>query len=640
MVLFQGTQPSWLLTYYEYTPLVTDIDDGLFYGGRAQAWIGDFVKIGASAMTDQSGTVNRELLGADITLRMNAGTYIKAEFAQTKGPGYGEVGSGDGGFFSSPTNNGSGTGAIAPFSNDAVGYRIEAAADLAELGVSQIGGVLTAYYQHRDAGFAAPGQYTANEIDQFGVSATVQVAEGIEVRGAFDHTSDVTSNSDRSDANLDVVWKVSDNWSVGGGVGYVENTSGDRLDVGGEVRYHGQDYEVYAFGQLTAAVSGTLEDNNRFGVGGNVKVTEKLSIGGEISEGDGGLGARLSADYHYSDRTEYYLAYELTDRTNTGSGTAKSGGSVTFGGKTRYTDALSVYGEERIAHVGSSVTGLTHAYGVTYTPNDRWTFGASGEYGDVSDGVGGTALERVAVTGEVGYGVPGLSVGAAIEARFEEDSAKNTRDTYLGRATLSYKMNPDWRLQAKINAAFSESSVTSSFEDAEFIEASLGFAYRPINNDKLNALVKYTGHYDLPTSVATNATSGAAANYKQRSHIFSGDVIYDINEMFSVGAKYGLKVGERTTSRSSNDFYKSTVHLGVLRADMHVVKNWDAVIEARMLYEQESDTVRYGALAAVYRHFGDNFKVGVGYNFASFTDDLTNTDADAHGFFINAVSKF
>ena len=134
---------------------------------------------------------------------MNAGTYIKAEFAQTSGPGYGEVGSGDGGFTSGAINNGSGTGAIAPFSTDAVGYRIEAAADLAELGVSQIGGVLTPITSTVMRVLQPPAQYTANEIDQFGVSATVQVADGIEVRGAFDHTSDVTSNSDRTDANLD-----------------------------------------------------------------------------------------------------------------------------------------------------------------------------------------------------------------------------------------------------------------------------------------------------------------------------------------------------------------------------------------------------------------------------------------------------
>ena len=36
--------PAYLVAYYEYTPLVTDLDDGLFYGGRAQAWIGDFVR--------------------------------------------------------------------------------------------------------------------------------------------------------------------------------------------------------------------------------------------------------------------------------------------------------------------------------------------------------------------------------------------------------------------------------------------------------------------------------------------------------------------------------------------------------------------------------------------------------------------
>jgi len=154
------------------------------------------------------------------------------------------------------------------------------------------------------------------------------------------------------------------------------------------------------------------------------------------------------------------------------------------------------------------------------------------------------------------------------------------------------------------------------------------------------SLAKYTGHYDLPTSSAVSATSGAAVDYKQRTHIVSADVLYDLNKNITIGGKYGLKMGERTTSRTTNDFYKSTLHLGVVRADFHVVKNWDAVVEGRMLFEQETDTVRYGALAAVYRHFGDNLKVGVGYNFASFSDDLTNVEADAHGVFINAVSKF
>ena len=51
-------------------------------------------------------------------------------------------------------------------------------------------------------------------------------------------------------------------------------------------------------------------------------------------------------------------------------------------------------------------------------------------------------------------------------------------------------------------------------------------------------------------------------------------------------------------------------------------------------------SIRYGALAAVYRHMGDNLKVGGGYNFGSFDDDLTNVSFDKHGLFLNAVAKF
>jgi hypothetical protein len=636
--------PIHLVSYYEFTPTAANFD-GYLYGGRAEAWLGDLVRVGGSGMMDQSGVNDRELLAGDVTVRLTAGTYAKAEYAQTSGSGFGEIGSGDGGFAFLNQNNGESVDDIGPVVNEAVGYRGEVAVDLAELGVAPVGSVVTGYIQHRDAGFAAPGQYTAKELDQYGASVTMKFNDSLEIRGAVDRTEDVAAATTTTDANLDAIVKVSENISIGAGLGYTENASGERTDVGGEIRYKANDFEVYGFGQLTVAETGTVANNDRVGVGANVRVAENITIGGEVSsDKDGNLGARVSGDYQYSDRTKYYLAYELTDRTNVGTGTAKSGGSVSFGGKTRYTDAVSVYGEERIAHTGASVTGLTHAYGIDYTPNDRWTFGASGEYGDVTDAASGVTLERTAGTVSVGYGVDGLSFGAAGELRNEQDTTGNTRDTYLARATVAYKMNPNWRLQAKVNAAFSDTKsaggAATPINDAEFIEGSVGFAYRPIDNDRLNALVKYTGHYDLPTSSAVSATSGAAVDYKQRTHIVSADVLYDLNKNITIGGKYGLKMGERTTSRTTNDFYKSTLHLGVVRADFHVVKNWDAVVEGRMLFEQETDTVRYGALAAVYRHFGDNLKVGVGYNFASFSDDLTNVEADAHGVFINAVSKF
>ncbi|MBL6773698.1 MAG: hypothetical protein ISQ28_10975, partial [Alphaproteobacteria bacterium] len=75
------------------------------------------------------------------------------------------------------------------------------------------------------------------------------------------------------------------------------------------------------------------------------------------------------------------------------------------------------------------------------------------------------------------------------------------------------------------------------------------------------------------------------------------------------------------------------------------VKNWDALLEGRLMYQGNvgnsgQHAIRYGALAAVYRHMGDNLKVGGGYNFGSFDDDLTNVSFDKHGLFLNAVAKF
>ena len=47
-----------------------------------------------------------------------------------------------------------------------------------------------------------------------------------------------------------------------------------------------------------------------------------------------------------------------------------------------------------------------------------------------------------------------------------------------------------------------------------------------------------------------------------------------------------------------------------------------------------------GALVAVYRHINDNVKVGVGYSFTDFSDDLTDQSYSSRGVFVNLVSKF
>ena len=56
-----------------------------------------------------------------------------------------------------------------------------------------------------------------------------------------------------------------------------------------------------------------------------------------------------------------------------------------------------------------------------------------------------------------------------------------------------------------------------------------------------------------------------------------------------------------------------------------------------MLALPDLDERRSGALVALYRYLGDHFKVGVGYNFTDFSDDLTDLSYDHHGVFFNLV---
>ena len=47
-----------------------------------------------------------------------------------------------------------------------------------------------------------------------------------------------------------------------------------------------------------------------------------------------------------------------------------------------------------------------------------------------------------------------------------------------------------------------------------------------------------------------------------------------------------------------------------------------------------------GVLVGVYRHLGKYIKLGGGYNFSRFSDDLTQLDYKHQGFFINVIGKY
>ena len=94
--------------------------------------------------------------------------------------------------------------------------------------------------------------------------------------------------------------------------------------------------------------------------------------------------------------------------------------------------------------------------------------------------------------------------------------------------------------RSKFNHSFSDSSLGDA-HDGGFTEAVVGYAYRPVKHDRLNALVKYTYFFNLPTADRVNSTS---VQFLQKSHIASLDASYDVTAKWTLGVKYAYRLSQ------------------------------------------------------------------------------------------------
>ena len=71
-----------------------------------------------------------------------------------------------------------------------------------------------------------------------------------------------------------------------------------------------------------------------------------------------------------------------------------------------------------------------------------------------------------------------------------------------------------------------------------------------------------------------------------------------------------------------------------------LMHEWDALAEYRWLQVKENGSNRHGWLVGVDREIGDNFRVGLGYNFTSFSDNLAVLDYNHRGWFLNLTGTY
>jgi hypothetical protein len=641
---------NFLTVSYEFTPAARNVD-GYVAGARAQQWIGDHVRVGVTAQREKTGSANQKLYGADVRLQKTPDTYVEAEVARSKGPGFGNSYSPDGGL----TIQDNGT--AGQVNRKANAYRFEARVELADVTDGKSEGKLQARYEYYQKGFSSLDTQANEKKTAWGVEGDVKVTERVRVAVSYSQQDTGDGTADREGfAKARIA--VSEHVAIEPYGSYTErkrvrvndDDAGKRANVGGRLIYTwNENEELYVFGQATVARGGSLRRDHRAGVGANVQLTEKVSASGEASYGTLGFGADLQLNYEPNAEDRYYIGYRLdADRDGSSSWPFEligdDLGTIVAGARVQYNEQWAGFAEDSYDVFGER-RSLTQTYGVNYTPTEEWSFAASTEIGQVEDntrdprtGEKNTDFDRKAFSAEVRYeDEDRLTARLKGEMRFD-NSDDDTRDldSYLLSADVMVKLDPNWRAIGTLDAVFTDA--TEAIKDGDYMEGSFGFAYRPIDSDRLNALVKYTFLLDEPGGDQVTV-DGNKNGDQQRSHIFSADVNYDLAPQVTVGAKYGLRIGERRERVRGADWENSEAHLGVLRADLHIVHEWDALIEGRILWSPTTDQTDLGLLLAVYKQMGDNFKVGVGYNFGSFSDDLRDLTLDDGGVFLNVVGK-
>jgi hypothetical protein len=380
----------------------------------------------------------------------------------------------------------------------------------------------------------------------------------------------------------------------------------------------------YLIGQSTLEKAGHYQANDLITVGTQANLSEKVALVAELSSGNRGDAATLGLDYKRNDSHKLYTNYTLSKNSKN---TERN--LFTVGQRKSVTDRLSVFTEHQFTRE-TAQSGLGNNLGLDYDLSKALSLNASIQAANLAQ-VGGGTTDRHAASVGLNYNKGNTKASTRLEYRLDKSATAET-EQWATTNRIDYRLNPSLRIQGKLNASETSNPLDNSLE-AKFIEAGVGFALRPTKNDRLNVIGRLTQLYDLQPS-----SQGSEAD--EQSLIGSLEGSYQLNQRWEVGGKIAHKQGKIKQNSTSGDWAKNDASLASARLRYHLTSNWDAAAQYHWLNSDESQDTQHGAVISVDRHLGNNLKLGLGYNFTQFDDDLSNTEGSAEGLFVNIVGKF
>ncbi|WP_265308746.1 TonB-dependent receptor [Stenotrophomonas sp. SRS1] len=617
-----------LLVDYEYVPLGFSSND-VTYGARGRQWIGDHVAIGGTWIDENRSGENYSLKGADLTLQAGRGTYLKMEQTRTEATAAPVFYSDNGGLSFIRRN---------PYEGRRSGTAsaVEARANLRELGWTTQDWSLGAWWRDVDAGFSVARQDTGLPIQEYGAEFLGYLNDDFSLYGR--HTRTEQGELALEQSQLTAEWRLGNDGQLTGELRRVreeqELQSVDALlaAIGYRQRF-GASWEVYGTGQVTLDDDGgAYEKNDLLTLGARYLFGDRSSVGAEVSGGSRGHGAKVDGEYRMAPDHSLYGSYSYsTDRTGTDPlfDTGLQSG-WTLGQRWRLSNQVNVYNESQyLKDRRQDSAGLVHTFGMDFYPAQGWNLGFTIMDGELDSTVG--RVDRRA------YSVSGGRTDAVAQwnskLEYRRDSGAEQREQWVTTNRLLYKLNEDWRFALRANYADTEDRI-DRLADAKLVETNMGFAWRPHDNTRWAGFGKFTYLYD----VASLGQEGGNL-YDQRSQILSLEGIRQLGARWEVAGKLASRWGDYRTGRGEGAWLDSRADFAALQLRYRLFAQWEGLAEHRWLKVRDGG-VRKGWLVGVDRRVGENFKVGVGYNFTEFSDDMTELKYDQKGFFLNMAGYY
>ena len=591
-------------------------------GGRVRQQLGDHLAVGGTYIKDELQTGRYDLAGVDTEVRLAKGTRLVAEFATSSGSNSLTYVSSDGGLTfqeSSPEGNQKGSA-----------WKVGAEADVGEWFGAPDRTLLSGYFKRLDSGFRSNGTLQEQGSTKYGAFGRFNLSDQDKVLARFDR--------DEQDAAAGLgprhlsLGDLSYQHDQGRWQASAEIQDRDGSESAGSASAH----SLYAAAKLRVeivkALTASAEQqqtllgavNNQTRIGAEYQVNSNLAL--QANAATGSLGSAAQAGVALTlDKSKVYLKERLADNQ------AGKTSSTVVGGEKPVGASSKLYTEYQWEHAtpGDRTVSVLGAQ-TQWDLRPGLQLLASGEHGGILAKPANS--ERYSLSVGLNFARPdALKFSSHAETRWETGTQKLLQ--YLTTNQLEYRLNPDFVLYGKYRFSVSEDLGLDQVV-ARFAEQSVGVAYRPVQNDRFNALARYTRLEDQK-GVATDANLAS----KTVSNVFSGECSLQLGKKLEWVEKTAYKVQcEDFVDRPS---FTGHTLLSLHRLNYHLLSQVDAALEYRVLWQMEAKDQRQGWLSELDWEPVNHLRLGVGFNFTDFSDnEFSDNNYSTYGWFLRVQGKY